>query len=36
MYSPSCTRDWTWIIVVVVVAVLGILMFFVGPNIVGG
>jgi len=36
MSSPRGTRDWTWIIVVVVVAVLGILMFFVGPNIAGG
>ena len=36
MTPPRQSRDWTWIVVVLVVAVLGILMFFVGPNIAGG
>lgn len=36
MTPPRQSRDRTWIVVVIVVAVLGILMFFVGPNIAGG
>jgi hypothetical protein len=36
MSSPRGTRDLTWIIVIILVAALGILMFFVGPNIAGG
>jgi hypothetical protein len=36
MSSPRGTQNWTWIIIIVLVAALGILMFFVGPKIVGG
>jgi hypothetical protein len=36
MSSPRGTQSWTWIIILVLVAALGILMFFVGPKIVGG
>jgi hypothetical protein len=36
MTPPRQSGNWTWIIVVLVVAALGILMFFVGPNIAGG
>jgi hypothetical protein len=36
MSSPRQPRDRTWIFVVVAVAVLGILMFFIGPTIAGG
>jgi uncharacterized iron-regulated membrane protein len=36
MTPPRQSRDRTWIFVVIVVAALGILMFFVGPNIAGG
>jgi hypothetical protein len=29
-------RDWSWILLVVVVLAIGALAFFVGPSIVGG
>jgi hypothetical protein len=36
MTPPRQSRDRTWIFVILAVAILGTLMFFVGPNIAGG